>query len=57
MFAFAVLYETEDGKMFKLFKDHIDARSFANNIACMGHEAKVFDYDMSTNEYIEFYTV
>ena len=57
MFAFAVLYETEDGKMFKLFKDHIDARSFANNIACMGHEAKVFDYDMSTNEYTEFYTV
>ena len=55
---FAVLFETEDGKVFKAYKTMEEARAAATNAACgMGWEATVFDYDMASDSYVEFFTI
>lgn len=55
---FAIMYETtENGKIFKICETLDEARNKAHNIACMGYSVTVFDYDVDTGTYIEFYTI
>lgn len=54
---FGYLYETEDGKTFKICKTQEQAMEEANNLACMGYEVTVFDYDIETGEYLKFFTI
>ena len=55
---FAVLFETEEEKTFKVYADLSSAQYAAQNAVCgMGWKATIFDYDNESNTYIEFYTV
>lgn len=54
---FAIEYKTEEGKVFKIFNDLGEAQVAANNIACNGNEVTVFDYDMYSETFVEFYTI
>ena len=54
---FGVLYRDEDGLNFKVFKEQIDASNFANNMACMATEVTVFDYEVDSQTYLEFYKI
>ena len=55
---FAVMYETNDGKMLKIYDSLENAQYAAQNAVCgLGWTATVFDYDKENNAYIEFYTV
>ena len=51
---FAIMYKSEDGAVFKICKTSDEAREKANNIACMGYEVTIFDYDTEAGEYVEF---
>lgn len=52
---FAIMYESQDdGKVFKIYKTLDEARERARNIACMGYEVTIFDYDAEAEEYVEF---
>lgn len=57
MFAFAIMYEAEGEKTFKPCKTLEQAQKGAQAIACMGITVTVFDFDMETNTYHEFYTI
>ena len=50
---FAIMYNSEDGAVFKISKTLEEARDRARNIACMGYEVTIFDYDMEAEEYVE----
>ena len=54
---FAIMYETEEGKVFKIFHDMGEAQTVAINIACSGIEVTVFDYDKDCDTFVEFYTI
>lgn len=54
---FAVMVEDAEGRIFTLYRTQEEARNAANNAACMGYEVTVFDYDKTTGEYLEFYTI
>lgn len=54
---FAIMYNTEDGKVFKIFQNLEDAQATANNIASAGINVTVFDYDMYAETFVEFYTI
>lgn len=54
---FGIMYETSDGKVFKICETLEEAQNQGNNIACMGYEVTVFDYDKETKTYFEFYKV
>ena len=54
---FGIMYEMEDGKIFKVCKTLDEAQIKANNIACMGISVTIFDFDMEKQEYLEFYTI
>ena len=54
---FAILFETEEGKTFKTFRTWEEADAKANSIALMGYSVTVFDYDMETDQYLEFYSI
>lgn len=54
---FATMIETADGKIFTLYKTLEEAHDAANNAACMGYAATVFDYDIETGIYLEFYSL
>ena len=54
---FAVMYETKDGKVIKTYNDLNDAQIAANNIACSGTGVTVFDYDIDSESFVEFYTI
>lgn len=54
---FAVMYEMEDGKVFKVYNDLRDAQIAANNIARNGTVVTVFDYDLDSESFVEFYTI
>ena len=54
---FAVMIETTDGKVFTLYKDLAAAQKAAQTASCMGYAVTVFDYDVETGEYLEFYKI
>ena len=54
---FAVMYETEEGKVIKTFKELGEAQEMANNTACMGYAVTVFDYDVESETFLEFYSM
>ena len=54
-YMFGVLYETDDGKVFHICRTQEEAKRQADNIACMGYVVTVFDYDIETATYLEFY--
>ncbi len=54
---FAVMYEINNEKFFKIFKTQDDATVKANNMAALGYKVTVFDYDSDNDEYLEFYTI
>ena len=55
---FGVMFETEDGKIFKTYKTLEEAQNAATNATCgMGWLSTIFDYDMQSNSYIEFYAI
>lgn len=54
---FAVMYEMEDGRVFKIYQELGEAQQVANSIACMGTQVTVFDYDLDSESFVEFYTV
>lgn len=54
---FGIMYETEDGKVFRIFKTYEEAQTTANNIACMGFPVTVLDYNEATETYLELYTI
>lgn len=55
---FAVMYKSQDdGMVFKICKSLDEAQERARNIACMGYEVTVFDYDAAAEEYVEFYKI
>lgn len=54
---FVVMTESADGRIFTLYKTLDEAQNAAGIAASMGYGVTVFDYDMETGEYIEFYTV
>lgn len=54
---FGILYETEDGKIFHPCRTLEEAQHEAGTLACMGYTVTVFDYDIATGNYLEFYTV
>ena len=54
---FAIMYETEDGKVFKVVKTLDEAQKKAHALSLKGYSVTVFDYDMTDDEYLEFYTV
>ena len=54
---FAVMYETEEGKVIKTCKELDEAHELANNTACMGYAVTVFDYDADSQTFLEFYSM
>lgn len=54
---FAVMVECTDGKVFKIFETMEQAQNYANNVSCMGYAVTVFDYDMESKVYLEFYQI
>lgn len=54
---FAIMYEMEDGRVFKIYQDLGEAQQAANSIACMGTQVTVFDYDLDGESFVEFYTI
>ena len=54
---FAVMYETEEGKVIKTCKELGEAQALANNTACMGYAVTVFDYDVDSQTFLEFYSI
>lgn len=54
---FAIMYETEGSRAFKVYNELHEAQDSANNIACSGIEVTVFAYDVDSEIYLEFYTI
>lgn len=54
---FGVLYETDDGKVFHICRTQEEAKNEADNLACMGYAVTVFDYDIDSKTYLEFYSI
>lgn len=54
---FGVEYTTPEGKYFQLFRTLEEAQDRANRYACAGYPVTVFDYDLETDTYLEFYEV
>ena len=54
---FAIMYNTEDGKVFKICKTLEEAQNRAAGLSCSGYEVTVFDYDIESETYLEFYTI
>ena len=54
---FAIMYDTNDGRIIKTFDELSEAQYAAQNVACMGFSVTIFDYDIEAKQYIEFYTI
>ena len=54
---FAILYDLGDGREFKIYDKVEDAQSAAKNIASTGAEVTIFDYDITAERFMEFYTI
>lgn len=54
---FAIMYDTGDGKIFKVVKTLDEAHEKAHALSLKGYSVTVFDYDMADDEYLEFFTV
>ncbi len=54
---FAIMFEDEDEMAFRTFRTLEEAQTKANSIALMGYSVTVFDYDMETEQYLEFYSI
>ena len=54
---FGVLYEAENGKVFKVCETLESAQKLGADTACMGYEVTVFDYDKEAKTYLEFYKI
>ena len=54
---FAIMYEMEDGNVFKVYNDLADAQATAKSIADNGTPVTVFDYDIDAETFLEFYTI
>jgi hypothetical protein len=49
-------WEGEAGMGFTLFHDIEDAIAFADDSACNGFDAKLFEYDEESKQYMEYYS-
>lgn len=54
---FGVLYEVEGEKRFIALKTLDEAQAKAHTLSLEGRTVTVFDYDIESGEYMEFYTV
>ena len=54
---FATMIQTENGKIFEIWEDLTKAQERANSASCAGYEVTVFDYDVESKQYIEFYSI
>lgn len=53
---FAVMYEIDCVKYFKIYKTYEEAVAKEVKMSDLGYKVTVFDYDKIDDEYIEFYT-
>lgn len=44
---FAIMYDTNDGRIIKTFDELSEAQYAAQNVACMGFSVTIFDYDQA----------
>lgn len=51
------LIDGEKAKVMKIFEEFKEARIYADNAACKGQNAVIFDWDSESGSYIEFYSV
>ena len=54
---FGVMYDTEDGKVFKVVQTLTAAHDMADALALKGYSVTVFCYDASSDEYYDFFIV
>lgn len=54
---FAVLFNKEDGKEFKIYPTHDEARAAAISASLNGTTSTIYDYDITTDKFIEFYQI
>ena len=53
---FAIMYKTNEEMNIRLCNTLDEVRAQAARLACMGCEVTVFDYDVETKTYFEFFT-
>ena len=56
MFGVLVDWEGDAGMTFELFDDIDEAMGYANDTACAGFDAKLFDYDKESGQFMEWFS-